>query len=222
VRSASRPDGAARITSTPPLPNRGNTNAYAILAVPLLVYVTVGAFVASRRPRNLVGWMLCAIGFVFVAQGFGVAYADYVLLAQAGSPSQGGVYMVCISQSLIGLPSLLLFVALLILLFPDGHLPDRSLRAVPWLFQSVTGCVAHRFLSAVGGEDHICVGEQEPFSCGPGGPGVQGVGFPQPPGNDPTFDTRSLSGYLVTNSARISPVRSVERSLTAMTSNMPE
>src|SRR5215210_4571925 len=84
---------------TPLSPNKGNANVYQFFAVPLLVYVTVGSFVASRRPRNLVGWMLCAIGFVLVIQGFSVAYADYALLAQSGSALPGGVYMACISQS---------------------------------------------------------------------------------------------------------------------------
>jgi hypothetical protein len=118
---------------TPLSPNKGNANVYQFFAVPLLVYVTVGSFVASRRPRNLVGWMLCAIGFVLVIQGFSVAYADYVLLARPNSALPGGVYMACISQSLVALPALILAVTLLVLLFPDGHLPDRSLLAAPWV-----------------------------------------------------------------------------------------
>src|SRR5215211_2638875 len=118
---------------TPLSPIKGNENVSQFIAVPLLVYVTVGAFVASRRPGNLVGWMLCAIGFVLVAEGFGLAYADYALLARAGSALPGSVYMICISQSLVALPALILVFTMLILLFPDGHLPDRSLRAVPWV-----------------------------------------------------------------------------------------
>jgi hypothetical protein len=118
---------------TPLFSNIGNSNVYAFFAVPLLVYVTVGAFVASRRPTNLVGWMLCAIGFVFAADGFATAYADYALLAQPGSSLPGAVYMACFSQSLIALPILMLPATLLVLLFPDGRLPDRSLRAVPWV-----------------------------------------------------------------------------------------
>ncbi len=117
----------------PPLPNRGNANPYRFLAVPLVVYATVGAFVASRRPRNLVGWLLCVIGFVFAVLGFSVAYPDYVLLAHPDTSLPGGAYMACISQSLVVLPILIPAVTLLILLFPDGHLPDRSLRAVPWV-----------------------------------------------------------------------------------------
>jgi hypothetical protein len=118
---------------TPPFPNKGNPNVYQFFGVPLLVYASVGAFVASRRPTNLVGWLLCVIGFLCVVQGFGVAYADYALLADPAFSLPGGVYMACISQSLVALATLIPAVTLLILLFPDGRLPDRSLRAVPWV-----------------------------------------------------------------------------------------
>jgi hypothetical protein len=118
---------------TPPFPNLGNANVYQFLGVPVLVYASVGAFVGSRRPKNLVGWMLCAIGFVFAAVGFGVAYADYALLAQPGSSLPGAVYVACFSQSFIALPILAVPATLLVLLFPDGRLPDRRFRAVPWV-----------------------------------------------------------------------------------------
>ena|SRR5215210_2014936 len=118
---------------TPPFPNKGNSNTYEFFGVPLLVYASVGAFVASRRPRNLVGWLLCLIGFVFALVGFSVPYADYVLLGHPGASLPGGVYMACISQSLVALPILISAATLLILIFPDGRLPDRRLRAVPWI-----------------------------------------------------------------------------------------
>src|SRR5215212_5543056 len=118
---------------TPPFPNMGNANVYQFLGVPLLVYASVGAFVASRRPKNLVGWLLCLIGFVCVVQGFSVAYADYTLLTDSVFSLPGGMVMAYISQSLVALPILIPAVTLLILLFPDGSLPDRSVRAVPWL-----------------------------------------------------------------------------------------
>src|SRR5829696_4586471 len=118
---------------TAPFPNSGNAGLYQFFGVPLLVYASVGAFVASRRPTNLVGWLLCVIGLVCVVQGFGVAYADYALLADPAFSLPGGVYMACISQSLVALATLIPAVTLLILLFPDGRLPDRSIRAVPWV-----------------------------------------------------------------------------------------
>jgi hypothetical protein len=118
---------------TPPSPDKGNDNFYAFFGAPLLVYVTVGAFVASRRPANLVGWLLCLIVFIPALFCFGVAYPDYALLEHPATPLPGGVVMACISQSLLALPALIISVTLLILLFPDGRMPDRSLRAVPWV-----------------------------------------------------------------------------------------
>ena len=118
---------------TPPFTNRGNSNVYQFFGVPSLVYATVGAFVASRRSRNPVGWLLCVIGFVSTLVGFSVAYADYALLAEPPFALPGGVFMACISQSLVVLPVLITATALLILYFPDGRLSDRNLRVVPWL-----------------------------------------------------------------------------------------
>jgi hypothetical protein len=63
---------------------------------------------------------------------------------------------------------------------PEQNAPAYDLGWQGQVIQSATGRVAYCFLRAVGREDHICVGEQEPFSCGPGGPGVQGVGLSQP------------------------------------------
>jgi hypothetical protein len=118
---------------TPPLPEKGVLNIYAFFAVPILVYATVGALVASRRPKNPVGWILCAIGFVFGVQSFATAYADYALLVRPGSWLPFAAYVASISQSMIGLAALALAATLLIMLFPDGRVSDRSFWFVPWV-----------------------------------------------------------------------------------------
>jgi hypothetical protein len=112
----------------PRLPEKGIPNLYVFLSVPLLVYATVGAFVASRRPNNPVGRLLYAVGFVFGLQGFATAYADYVLLVRPGS-LPGGVYMAYISQTGMMVAAVALAAVLLVLVFPDGRLPDRAFRA---------------------------------------------------------------------------------------------
>jgi hypothetical protein len=48
---------------TPPL-REGGPGWGVLLAVLFLVYPTVGALVASRRPRNPVGWILCGVGLL--------------------------------------------------------------------------------------------------------------------------------------------------------------
>jgi hypothetical protein len=116
----------------PRLPEKGIPNLYAFLSVPLLVYAAVGAFVASRRPKNPVGWLLYAIGLVFGIQGFATAYADYAILVRPGS-LPGGVYIAYISQTGMMVAAVALAAVLLVLVFPDGRLPDRAFRAVPWV-----------------------------------------------------------------------------------------
>jgi hypothetical protein len=117
----------------PPVTNYGNSNVYPFFGVPSLVYATVGAFVASRCPRNLVGWLLYVMGLVLAVLGLSTPYADYALLAEPAFALPGGVYMACVSQTLVAVPVLISVATVLILLFPDGRMSDRSFRAVPWV-----------------------------------------------------------------------------------------
>jgi two-component system NarL family sensor kinase len=52
-------------------------------------YPTVGALVASRRPENPVGWLLCLYGVVISISYFCAEYAIYALLAQPNSLPAG-------------------------------------------------------------------------------------------------------------------------------------
>src|SRR5215210_672937 len=116
----------------PSVPTRGGPFSNLFIAVALLAYPTVGAIVASRRPKNLVGWILCAIGLLFGVEAFAEAYPYYALAA--GSDSlPGGVYMAWFSAKSLWLLDLFLGSALLVLLFPNGQLLSRSWRAVVWL-----------------------------------------------------------------------------------------
>src|SRR5687767_2186345 len=45
--------------------------------VMVAAYLTVGALVASRRPRNAVGWLLCAVGLATAVEAFTDTYRDY-------------------------------------------------------------------------------------------------------------------------------------------------
>jgi hypothetical protein len=76
-----------------------------LLAVGFAAYPTVGALVASRRPENAVGWLLCVVGLVITSSIFVGQYSNFALF-------------------------LAIFV---LLLFPDGRLPSRRWRPVIWL-----------------------------------------------------------------------------------------
>jgi hypothetical protein len=117
---------------TRPLQARSDPIFELYIGVPLLAYPTVGAIVASRRPKNPVGWILCGMGLVFGVDLFADAYAHYALAAGFDS-LPGGAYMAWFSDALLVLPGLLLGSALLVLVFPNGRLLSRSWRAVVWL-----------------------------------------------------------------------------------------
>jgi hypothetical protein len=112
----------------------------------LLVYPTVGALVASRRPHNPIGWIFCGIGFLNAAQSFAVAYGDYSLVVRHGVGvhaqhvppaidfgALAGVKIMAWLSSWIGSDAIgLIGVALLFLLFPNGRLLSSSWRPVMW------------------------------------------------------------------------------------------
>jgi hypothetical protein len=93
-------------------------------------YSTVGAVVASRRPGNPVGWVLCSIGLSWGAYHFSSEYVTYVLLATLGSlPAAKAAAWIA---SWLWVPGLGLIV-FLALLFPNGRLPSPRWRPFAWL-----------------------------------------------------------------------------------------
>jgi hypothetical protein len=91
---------------------------------------TVGAVVVSRRPRNVIGWILCTVGLTSAVAGFAQDYASYTLLGrQAWLP--GGLVMGWLGSWpwYIAFGLILTFLPLL---FPDGRLPSRRWRPLAW------------------------------------------------------------------------------------------
>jgi hypothetical protein len=102
--------------------------------LPFLAFPLVGALVASRRPRNWVGWILLSDGLLWT---FGTVLDSYRVygLARPGSvPFPVAIY--ALSQWL-WVPSVGLFAVYLILLFPDGRLPSRRWRPLAWFSGAV-------------------------------------------------------------------------------------
>ncbi len=95
-----------------------------------LFYPTVGAIVASRRPENPVGWLLCLYGLVTSFSYFCAEYAIYALLAQPDSLPAGEAVAWIDSWILPIMNGLQVFY---ILLFPTGRLPSRRWRWLGWL-----------------------------------------------------------------------------------------
>ena len=96
----------------------------------VVIDVTVGAIVASHRPENPVGWLLCLSGVVISTDSFVAQYATYALLAQPNSLPAGEA-MAWIASWL--LPVMIGLQVLYLLLFPTGRLPSRRWRWLAWL-----------------------------------------------------------------------------------------
>lgn len=94
-------------------------------------FATVGALVASRRPRNAVGWTFCALGLFGTLAVAGEGYAVYALVTRPGS-LPGGEGMVWLSE-LLGGPITFALFALVLLLFPDGRPLSPRWRPFVWL-----------------------------------------------------------------------------------------
>ena len=102
--------------------------------LPFLAFPLVGALVASRRPRNWVGWILLADGLLWTFGSVLDSCRIYGLARSGSVPFQVAVH--ALSQWL-WVPAVGLFAVYLILLFPDGRLPSRRWRPLAWFSGAV-------------------------------------------------------------------------------------
>jgi hypothetical protein len=95
-----------------------------------LAFATTGALVASRVPKNPIGWIFCVTGLLVGLGDLAYQYADFALFGAANSPPGG---LTAAWQQNLGLPPAFGLLALSLLLFPDGRLPSRRWRPALWL-----------------------------------------------------------------------------------------
>jgi cytochrome b subunit of formate dehydrogenase len=88
-------------------------------------YSTVGAIVASRLPESPIGWLFCAIAFIFGVVHFSAEYAAYALLEPTRSLLAGEVLAWLTSWVWVFGLGLIVFLDLL---FPNGRLPSARWR----------------------------------------------------------------------------------------------
>jgi hypothetical protein len=122
----------AASSTVPDLPFGGETDDGSVIAnlVTLLPFSVVGAIIASRQPRNAIGWLFCSVGVTIGLNSFAGDYAEFWLASGFGPDSLGETAAWLSSWLWI----LLVYVPMsfLLLLFPDGRLPSRRWRPVAW------------------------------------------------------------------------------------------
>jgi signal transduction histidine kinase len=115
----------------------GDWFSIAIL-VPMIGFASVGALIASRHPRNPIGWLFSAIAFGVVLLGFREGYVVYALFTSPGSLP--GATLVAWLGSWIPLLAITT-IPFVFLLFPDGSPPSKRWRLVGWIAFVGTGLV---------------------------------------------------------------------------------
>jgi signal transduction histidine kinase len=131
-----------------------------VMSAIFMSFGLVGALVASRQPRNAIGWLFLGITLMVLLAFFSDTYARYSFRVRP-TPLPGSVlaawmaswaWIAFVSPTITFLP----------LLFPDGHLPTRRWRAFAWV---------------VGGFEALAVAG---FALEPGP--LEGYGIPNPVG----------------------------------------
>ena len=100
-----------------------------------LAFPIVGALVASRRPRNPIGWILLADGLLWMLLAVTDSYNLYGIARPGSVPFPATVG--ALGNTWLWVPTVGLLGIYLILLFPDGRLPSRRWRALAWLSSAV-------------------------------------------------------------------------------------
>ncbi len=126
-------------TALYPLPRNAATDAanFAISVLFVATFSTVGALIASRRPRNPIGWVFCAMSLTLVVAVFAGNYAEYSLVVEPGAlPMARTAAWVGNWIWLVALSPLGFFL----LLFPEGRPPSPRWQIVGWLLGVALGC----------------------------------------------------------------------------------
>ncbi len=109
----------------------GGDSGVLIRLLPFLAFPLVGALIASRRPKNPIGWICLAVGIIWMVILISTSYGVYGLVVRPGSvPFPAAIGSL---QEWMWVPAVGLFGIYLILLFPDGRLPSRRWRPLAWL-----------------------------------------------------------------------------------------
>ncbi len=97
--------------------------------VTAITYALVGVLVATRQPRNPMGWIFSAVG---VFTGLTLLSSSYEMVGQSGKVTLPGIDIVRWLGLWAWMPTTILPLTFVLLLFPDGRLPSPRWRPIAW------------------------------------------------------------------------------------------
>jgi hypothetical protein len=151
---------ATRSVQPPSNWGTGGDSAVLIVILPFVTFPLVGALIASKRPKNPVGWICLAVGIIWMIMPISSSYGVYGLVVRPGSvPFPAAIGSL---GEWMWAPAVGLFGIYLILLFPDGRLPSRRWRPLAWLSGAVIVLVSAGFVLSPGPMDGLG-GIRNPF-----------------------------------------------------------
>jgi hypothetical protein len=124
-----------------------------------LAFPLVGALIASKRPKNAVGWLCLAVGALWALSGVFDYYGYY------GAATPGSVPFPVVAAGIsdwIWVPAVGLLGTYVLLLFPDGRLPSKRWRPLAWLSGAVILLLSVGVMLAPGPLDNLG-GVRNPF-----------------------------------------------------------
>ena len=113
-------------------PAGGPAADWLVTAAAMIPAAAVGAFLAARRPRNPIGWIVLAI-FALLAAPYN-QYLLYAYRLRPGSAPLGGVAVAGAGAW----PVLLALITIMLWVFPDGRLPSGRRRRLVLVMLVVT------------------------------------------------------------------------------------
>jgi hypothetical protein len=131
-----------------------------LVFVPFTAFPIVGALIASRRPRNPIGWICLADGLLWMLIILGEEYSGYGLANPGSIPFP--VTINALLYAWLWVPAVGLLGTFLLLLFPDGRLPSRKWRPLALLSGAVILLVSVQTFLIPGPLEGL-EGERNPF-----------------------------------------------------------
>jgi hypothetical protein len=119
------------LTPSPGNPSTLITISETVGFVLFLAFPILGALVASKRPRNPIGWILLADGFLWMVLAVTDSYFLYGVARPGSVPYP--VAVGTLGNQWLWMPTVGLLGIYLLLLFPDGRFPSRRWRLLAWL-----------------------------------------------------------------------------------------